>query len=101
MRRTASEIIRSLEMRVARLESRLASKPRSQARSIPSMDAFDVDALIKARTKGISPSSAFSLSDVLHDDEINAILDHSDFEIIKKLSNRGSLQSDLINALEG
>ena len=65
------------------------------------MDAFDVDALIKARTKGISPSTAFSLSDVLHDDEINAILDHSDFEIIKKLSNRGSLQSDLINALEG
>ena len=64
------------------------------------MDAFDVIALINARSVKIPVSKAFSLNDILSYEEINTILDHNDFATIKKLSKRRNLEADLINALE-
>ena len=109
MRRTASQVIRSLEMRISRLE-RQASKefdveypnytlPKSLARQIPSMDAYDVVDLLKKRVRFIGSNVLYNLSDVLHKDEIIAILDHESYEIIKKLSVSRNLTDDLLNAL--
>tara|TARA_Y100001937_G_scaffold8535_1_gene10541 strand:+ start:347 stop:580 length:234 start_codon:yes stop_codon:yes gene_type:complete len=75
------------------------TKPTKQ-HDIKNMDAFDVDAMINARTQSLSVCRAFSLDEVFHDDEIYAILDHCDFATIKKLSSRRDLEFDLINALE-
>ena len=68
--------------------------------ALKDMDAFDVIALINARSIKISVSKAFSLNDILSCKEINTILDHNDFATIKKLSKRRNLEADLINALE-
>jgi hypothetical protein len=109
MRRTASEVLRNLEMRIARLEKHSAKDfeveypnytlPKSLARKIPSMDAFDVSDLLKERVRFIGSNVLYNLSDVFHRDELNAILNHKSYEIIKKLSVSRNLTDDLLNAL--
>lgn len=75
-------------------------KPSTQALNIATMDGFDVSEMLRERVRFIDSAVGYNLSDVFHAEELEAILDHHAFSVIKAQYLAGNLFDDILNALD-
>ena len=75
-------------------------KPSTQAPNIVTMDGFDVSEMLRERVRFIDSNVAYNLSDVFHTEELEAILDHKAFSVIRVQYLAGNLFDDILNALD-